>query len=508
MANHYTSQNPAPRLPPEVLIQVFKHLQPEWILYTLPLDLLAVSLVCREWQAVTESLFGRMFDNLFARCRYDIHEFEKLLRFFRISRECGLDYCHRITRITICTSQFSKQKKSGGWTHNQKAENLFVHLFSICPNLQRVEIDAIDVYHKRRFKDLQRFYTRILPFCTKVTDFVLENDIDHPEKVYTHLFLAGLANTLHSIRLYEAKHTTAILRTLSSCRHIRSFESRYCDDRLATAIPSWPNLRTFRVAQSPSLSFSSKNLDSVIVQLATSCPRLTNLELSAGAAGCRSRPVVRNHLPSNAALCLLAFRCRRLKTVRLHQNPKLTDAFLRVLALTAPRLRVLELEECQALTGEDVVPAWPCLTSLGLRGCYGVGMAFVEKLIAACPKLREITAPFEPYSEAFQAMTERLRKLGFVAVDKRQLEWRRKIDDDVEEQEEEEMIEVGGDGGEAVDDGLVLGWLRKIKEEAGTNLNNISEWEEDEDRNGMESEEEEEEEEIDEESDHPEDFLF
>ncbi|RUS33769.1 hypothetical protein BC938DRAFT_484026 [Jimgerdemannia flammicorona] len=406
-----------PFMPPNILITVFNYLLPValWDPPPPPLDILAASLVCHEWQTTAEPFLQHLFVDPLSSYSYDLGHLERFVRLLQTSRDLRLHHGDHIDFITIDLQQLRrfasiqrppksilKRSPSSLESRDTKTADLLVDLFAISRNLQAIRIHEPAHWEPPITDHVISFYFRIEPFCSTVTHLGFHTLYSTaPDTTHNHLdlLIRILSPTLHSISAQRLQLTPDVFDALAACPNMAHYEHYPGDPRIITVLPSWPNLESFSIMQSH--LHPAPGLESVVVQLGISCRRLRSLTLDTLESESCTRqydaPNLHTIQASNASLCFLAGRCRHIERVVIVRNQKIMDSFLCVLGRNATRLKYLELDACHGLTGKDIRPGdlrWPRLRQLRLRGCSGIRPSFIEAVLEACPMLREVWCPY------------------------------------------------------------------------------------------------------------------
>ncbi|RUP46587.1 hypothetical protein BC936DRAFT_146770 [Jimgerdemannia flammicorona] len=464
-----------PRLPPEVLTQVFKCLLLDGLDEWASLDVVAASLVCKEWQAAAEYLFGDTFKTLPSSKDYDLAYFGRALALLRTSRVLGVHYGNRVENIDIDLTLLDASVSDTLFTYNQAVEDMFAELFALAVQLCCVKIrdtgnssstdeansDLADISDLDPDDEtaiyLAQFYRRILQHCHKTTRLILPKG--NLEEFQANILIDGLSATLEHIETdtiwsrWSKSHggLNPCQMSLTRCHNLRSFCTTYSDAALEKIIPSWPRLEQFCIESYHKNPV--ENIDRMLVQLGRWCPRLRRFELLSDEPAYLDDGDEEEE-PSNAALCFLASRCPHLQYIAIEGNQSLRDSFLGVLGWSAKGLRYLYLDRCLGLNSDKLDVTWPELRRLSLTNCLMLDVAYVRKFVAAAPKLAYIEIPMH-----LEHLAEFLKGQGFEEIYGSPFEWQR-----LGEWQDEEKYDVPEDGEEVKQySKLSLAWLRETR---------------------------------------------
>ncbi|RUS13218.1 hypothetical protein BC937DRAFT_95659 [Endogone sp. FLAS-F59071] len=373
---------PCPRLPFELLEDIFFHLQPSSS-NALPIDLLACSLVDTTWHSAAGALIpSRILKNLLHHKLYTEAELARLAHILAISRDLGVDYAGQVRIITVdCTAlPFSEPDPKA-------QDSLFVlslmSIFAVCTHLHTLHIVTPGFYHQVRHELLRSLLLRMRNHNYNLSGLVLTGD-GYWEDLSFGPDLASLiarsSRTLRRIDTDAVVHGPSgpVHAALSRCNGIRALRVRTASGAgLVSLALRWPLLE--------SLAFyihAASDLARVLAGLPLGLRRL-RVGL---ARGCGVRKAA-------GALHELAGKCLGVThlTVR-HQRRHdgvIDDGFLALLGRTASGLKRLDLSGCGGVTGKGVVVGWSELRYLNISGCPVVP-EFVEEVLQQCAKLRVI----------------------------------------------------------------------------------------------------------------------
>ena len=173
-----------------------------------------------------------------------------------------------------------------------------------------------------------------------------------------------------------------------------------------------PLIRTCPILQTIDIDCASQLTDSVLIALASNCPRLTSVKVTGHTAGTSPALITDDGVAALAAGCpkldtldigacpeltdqgivSIAQHCEHLASLSLESNDKITDDGMRALFESCTELSTFEATKLSNLTDEGML-ALPLhchkLSELRLH-TMGVTDAFLQALAMGCPKLTKL----------------------------------------------------------------------------------------------------------------------
>ncbi|RUP45289.1 hypothetical protein BC936DRAFT_148366 [Jimgerdemannia flammicorona] len=426
----------------------------------LPLDIIAASLVCHEWQAVAEHFLGTTFNDPLQQYCYELSDIERFVRLLETSRDLGIGYGDRIDIVTIYLHHFRNAYWAFGdgrkypdslvagaglivFTYRPEAEEVFFNLFAVCSRPRKLNIFQICDWDPHWEQHLSRFYTHISPHCHTITTLeYLATKSNNPKNLHT--LIALLSSHLRHITLNSLIPTPPTLAALASCHNLKSYHHTHDHNSIAQLLPAWPRLRSLTLSPDIQLHDPGPDIHSLVVQLAIFCPRLKNLVLNPFPCNFVTDATFQ---PSELAMSFFVSRCRNLTSLVLADNTMVGDTFLRALGREATYLRRLDIRDCPAVRGEGIGAddlQWPELRSLVVDTCHALRPEFVEAVATACHKLREVMISEEVEiapNEVIKRMRAELTGRGLMRQGLENYIWYLNEDESEDQDEEDEEEE-------------------------------------------------------------------
>ncbi|RUP49151.1 hypothetical protein BC936DRAFT_143178 [Jimgerdemannia flammicorona] len=237
--------------------------------------------------------------------------------------------------------------------------------------------------------------------------------LDHVENRVVGLRLVRVSRSMwvreRCAKFGELEHFRSDDENARCYKHEDEYVARHA---FPNTIASWPSLRTFTLTDSKIAS------DTVLLELARSCPNLTDLHIF---------PSTTFPLFSATILAVVLGACPHLASLSIIRTRVVDNDLLRVL-LTVPRaLHTINFAECPEITGElgpgEIKIGCTTLRELRMRGCDNVKPAFVVTVLRLFEEVRTIQLPAHLEKGSF--MKALLRSHGF-ALDRADMCWRRK----------------------------------------------------------------------------------
>ncbi|RUS35016.1 hypothetical protein BC938DRAFT_476903 [Jimgerdemannia flammicorona] len=398
---------PSTRLPPEILHQIFS-------LYDLlsPLDyvdsvfdLLAASMVCREWYQAARPLIP----DSHIRCPFTNQSSAKYLvrlrRFSSLlstSQELGLPYCAEVNTIWIAVNAFlgspfadnddSDRSPRDLYTAPEDRNALFKILDLTLPTGLELYVGITPKNHPpERLAARAHFLSQLHPYLANVCNLSLRfPPIKQPADVHLSNLVRAAQATLTRVTLLGVPdpltHEALIL-----CTNVRSAKIFGGDARATGRILcGWRGLRKVR------LTWQQGRISDAIAGLDAACSTLEDVYIAG-----RSLVGEAEASEVTSALESVVSRCERLKYLEVGKvlMPSLSfsyidDAVLRALARGCRDLEQLTLTAGRGLTGakmwDDVgKPRWPKLKCLEVENEMVVD-EFVERVVLECEALEMV----------------------------------------------------------------------------------------------------------------------
>ncbi|RUS25746.1 hypothetical protein BC938DRAFT_471721 [Jimgerdemannia flammicorona] len=355
-------------------------------------DLLASSMVCREWYVQARRLIDdRIFQNFLASDNYVFEDIQRIPSLLAKSKRLGLDFLNLIEEMTICPV-FADDDEFEGFV---EAYATVLHLQP--PNLTRLQIHLGNENLTPEY--FRWLFDRLEPLCGGIRSVHFRG---HTGSTISTLFM-------NVIRHYASVSRLAVfLRSVAPNLETLSFSNMSLDSRWCNSMSACSSLRELRIDGAivenlaPVLGFllnMSKFCytcehegywDAAMVIAALSHPRLTDLTYECTHS--LDEPTV-----PVEALCDALRQCPLLERLKLSGTLLVDDAFLSALLKEGRELKHIELEWSNRLVGNAVVwnreAGWPRARTVSLYGCDNVIWQFLHSMQVACPKLEIMKLP-------------------------------------------------------------------------------------------------------------------